>query len=125
MKKGETKMKPETMMIDDVKYVREDSVKQAELAPIYMDSETGPWQIGKIYLIRTVTMIDTGILVGVSDKELVLEEAAWIADTGRFSDAIAKAEFNEVEPFPKGRVILNRGCVIDAVEITKIQRSKQ
>ena len=119
-------MKPETMMIDDVKYVREDSVKQNDvLAPIYMNSETGPWLIGKIYLIRTVTMIDTGILVGVGDKELVLEEAAWIADTGRFSDALAKAEFNEVEPFPSGRVIINRSCIIDAVEITKVQRSKK
>ena len=46
-------------------------------------------------------------------------------NTGRFSDAIAKAEFSEVEPFPTGRVILNRSCVIDAVEITKIQRSKK
>ena len=119
-------MKPETMMIDDVKYVREDSVKPTDaLAPIYMNSETGPWLIGKIYLIRTVTMIDTGILVGVGEKELVLEEAAWIADTGRFSDALVKAEFNEVEPFPSGRVIINRSCIIDAVEITKIQRDKK
>ena len=117
-------MKPETMIIDDVKYVREDSVKKKEaLAPIYMNSEEGPWKIGKIYLIRTVTMINTGILVGIGDKELVLEEAAWIADTGRFSDALAKAEFSEVEPFPAGRVIINRSCVIDAVEITKIQRN--
>ena len=37
------------------------------------------WQIGKNYLIRTVTMIDTGRLVGITDHELVLEDAAWIA----------------------------------------------
>jgi len=118
--------KPETMMIDDVKYVREDSVTtEQSLAPIQMNTTVGPWQIGKIYLIRTVTMIDTGILVGVGAKELVLEEAAWIADTGRFSDAIAKAEFSEVEPFPKGRLILNRSCIIDAIEITKVQRNKK
>jgi len=120
-------MKPETMIIDDVKYVREDSIcKPPNLAPIIcQDNVVAPWNIGKIYLIRTVTMIDTGILVAVTDKELVLEEAAWIADTGRFSDALAKAEFNEVEPFPAGRVIINRSCIIDAVEITKIQRSKK
>ena len=120
-------MKPETLTIDDVKYVREDSILSVpQLAPIVcQDNVVAPWVLGKIYLIRTVTMIDTGILVAVTDKELVLEEAAWIADTGRFSDAIAKAEFSEVEPFPSGRVILNRSCVIDAVEITKIQRSKK
>ncbi len=62
------------------------------------------WQIGKIYLIRTVTMTDTGRLVAVTPTELVLEEAAWIADTARFSQAIEKAEFGEVEPFPDWRV---------------------
>lgn len=116
--------KPETMMIDDVRYVREDSIQiTPALPPIKMNETNGPWQIGKSYLIRTVTMIDTGVLVGVGDKELVLEEAAWIADTGRFSEAIAKAEFNEVEPFPKGRIIINRSCVIDAVEMIKVPRS--
>lgn len=83
------------------------------------------WEIGKIYLIRTVTMIDTGVLVAVTDKELVLEEAAWVADTGRFSDALKSASFNEVEPFPDGRVIINRAAVIDAVQITDKQRSKK
>jgi hypothetical protein len=76
-----------------------------------------PWEIGKIYLIRTVTMIDTGRLIAVTEQELVLEDAAWIADTGRFADALKKSEFGEVEPFPDGRVIVGRGSVIDAVKI--------
>jgi hypothetical protein len=83
------------------------------------------WQLDKIYLIRTVTMIDTGKLVAFNEHELVLEDAAWIADTGRFADAVKKAEFNEVEPFPAGRVIIGRGAVIDAVEITKSPRSQK
>lgn len=83
------------------------------------------WQLGKIYLIRTVTMIDTGKLVAFNEHELVLEDAAWIADTGRFADAVKKAEFNEVEPFPAGRVIIGRGAVIDAVEIIKSPRSQK
>jgi len=81
-----------------------------------------PWEIGKNYLIRTVTMIDAGKLVAVTDQELVLEDASWIADTGRFSDALAKLDFNEVEPFPAGRVIIGRGSVIDAVTINAIPR---
>ena len=85
-------------------------------------SDDAHWQIGKIYLFRTVTHIDTGRLVRVTDKEFVIEDAAWIADTGRFADAIAKAEFGEVEPYPDGQVILGRGALIDAREITKAPR---
>lgn len=80
------------------------------------------WKIGKPYLIRTVTMIQTGRLVKVTEKELVLEDAAWIADTGRFSEALESLNFNEVEPFPEGHVIIGRGAIIDAVQISRVQR---
>ena len=88
-------------------------------------TDNSAWEVGKNYLIRTVTMIDTGRLVAVTDHELVLEDAAWIADTGRFADAVSKAEFGEVEPFPAGRVVLGRGAVIDAVQIRTIPRSQK
>ena len=84
-----------------------------------------PWEVGAIYLIRTVTMIDTGRLVAVGPQELVLEDAAWIADTGRFSDALKSLSFSEVEPFPDGRVIVGRGSIIDAVKISATQRSQK
>ena len=87
--------------------------------------DNSAWELGKIYLIRTVTMIDTGRLVAVTPQELVLEDAAWIADTGRFSDAVKKADFGEVEPFPEGRVIIGRGSVIDAVQIATTPRSQK
>lgn len=98
-----------------------------QLATLFAGTSTQehPWEIGKIYLIRTVTMIDTGRLVAVTEQELVLEDAAWIADTGRFSDAIKKADFGEVEPFPDGRVIIGRGSVIDAVQISITPRSQK
>lgn len=80
------------------------------------------WQIGKQYLIRTVTMIDTGKLIAIGDKELVLEDAAWIPDTGRFSDSLLSINFNEVEPFPNGKVIIGRGSIIDALEINNLPR---
>ena len=88
-------------------------------------NDNSAWELGKIYLIRTVTMIDTGRLVAVTEQELVLEDAAWIADTGRFAQAVKKAEFGEVEPFPDGRVIIGRGAVIDAVQITIAPRSQK
>jgi len=87
--------------------------------------DNSAWDIGDIYLIRTVTMIDTGRLVGVTSQELILEDAAWIADTGRFADALKSAQFNEVEPFPDGKVIIGRGSVIDAVKIKITQRSQK
>jgi hypothetical protein len=97
-----------------------------ELAKAF-SSETAshPWEIGKNYLIRTVTMIDAGKLVAVYDDELVLENAAWIADTGRFSDALTKLNFNEVEPFPQGLVIVGRGSIIDAVQIQEVPRGQK
>jgi hypothetical protein len=91
-----------------------------------INKQIGPWEIGKTYLIRTVTMIDTGRLVAVTPQELVLEDAAWIADTGRFALAVKTAEFDEVEPFPDGRrVIVGRGSVIDAVQIPSAPRTQK
>lgn len=75
-----------------------------------------PWKLGKNYFIRTVTHHLTGRLVQVTEQELVLEDAAWIADDGRFTQAVANGEFDEVELFPSGQeVIVGRGSVIDAV----------
>lgn len=88
-------------------------------------ADNSAWEIGANYLIRTVTMADTGRLVAVTAQELVLEDAAWIADTGRFSQAVEKAEFGEVEPFPNGRVIIGRGAIIDAVKIKLTPRSQK
>jgi hypothetical protein len=84
-----------------------------------------PFKIGGKYLIRTVTMIDTGKVIEVTPQYIVLEDAAWIADTGRFSDALKSAKFNEVEPFPDGKVIIGAGSVIDAVEISELPRSQK
>ena len=100
-----------------------------ELSQMFFTQKTADssaWEVGKNYLIRTVTMIDTGRLVAVTEHELVLEDAAWIADTGRFADAVAgRIEFNEVEPFPQGRVVVGRGAVIDAVQINTLPREQR
>lgn len=72
-----------------------------------------PYTTGKNYLIRTVTHYYTGTLVGVYKDELVLKDAAWIADTGRFNEALAKGTLSEVEPIPH-EVIIGRGSIVDA-----------
>ncbi len=79
-----------------------------------------PWVVGQKYFIRTVTMHLTGELVSVGSKELVLKDAAWIADSGRFNEAIRDIDkCSEVEPFDKP-VIVGRGSIIDATTIKSI-----
>jgi hypothetical protein len=80
----------------------------------------GPWEIGKKYFIRTVTMHLTGELVHVSRQELVLKDAAWIADSGRFNEALKDInKCSEVEPF-QNQVIIGRGSIVDATTISNI-----
>jgi hypothetical protein len=71
--------------------------------------------VGRAYLVRTVTHYYTGRLVAVNDAELLLEDAAWIADTGRYADSLASGSLGEVEPM-QGNLILSRGAIVDAVE---------
>jgi len=90
--------------IDGVTYIRE---------PSPQDPGFTPFVIGEAYLIRTVTMIYTGRLVALTPTDFVLEDAAWIADTGRFATALATGSLSEVEPYP-GCVIVSRASYVDA-----------
>jgi hypothetical protein len=105
------------MNIDDLtlKQIREINKLNLDQPAVVADFQ--PFEIGKAYLIRTVTMIDIGIVKAVGDGELVLSNASWIADTGRFHDALKDGaeKLAEVEPFT-GDVIIGRGAIIDAVE---------
>src|SRR5579862_7471169 len=75
-----------------------------------------PYHVGANYFIRSVTMYYTGRLIAVTEHELVLEDASWIASTGRFADAFKQGAFDEVEPFPDGEVIIGRGAIVDACQ---------
>jgi len=73
------------------------------------------WELEKKYFIRTVTMYVLGKLVYFDDKELVLENASWVADSGRFNNALKTGKLEEVEPFVNN-VIVNRSSIVDATE---------
>ena len=89
-------------------------------------SESHPFDIGKQYFIRTVTHYFTGKLEAVYPQEFVFSSVSWIADTGRYSDALKDHSFNEVEPYPDGDVIIGRGSLIDMCEFTgTLPRSKK
>jgi hypothetical protein len=59
-----------------------------------------PFEIGKAYLFRTVTHIEVGRVRRIIGKFVELEEASWIADTGRYHDCLKNGTFSEVEPYP-------------------------
>lgn len=72
-----------------------------------------PLSVGNKVFLRTVTHYYTGKILQVTATEIILDDAAWIADTGRFSNALATGVFSEVEPFP-ATISVNRGAFVDA-----------
>lgn len=94
------------------------TIKQAkELVEIFgnNNAKQSPFEIGKQYLIRTVTHIDTGRCVEIIGDFVRLDDAAWIADTGRYHDCLKNGTFNEVEPYPS-LVTINTAAIIDFAE---------
>jgi hypothetical protein len=80
-----------------------------------------PFIVGKAYLIRTVTYHMLGVLERVSGAFLVLKEASWVADSGKFSTAIAKGELSEIEYV--GDAIVSMNAIVDAFPwIAKVPR---
>lgn len=73
-----------------------------------------PFEVGKTYLIRTVTMVDVGRVTKLCGNFIVIEDASWIADTGRFHECLKSPEiFVEVEPFAYP-IFLNTQSIVDA-----------
>lgn len=75
-----------------------------------------PLRVGNAVLIRTVTLYYTGRIVSVTADEILIEDAAWIADTGRYSTALREGALGEIESYPDGVVSIGRGAVIDVAD---------
>jgi len=101
----------EEMVVNGVTMVPKGSQKE-KIIPI-QEGTIGAWQIGKSYLLRTVTYHIVGKLIHVDDKELVFDEASWVASSGVWSNALKTGQLSEVEPF-EDSVIVGRGALIDA-----------
>lgn len=85
-------------------------------------SDDCPFEVGENYLIRTVTFTLTGKIKKKTSGFLVLQDADWIADTGRFSESLENQDkFNEIEPF-KNDAIVSKGSIVDATKIIKLIR---
>src|SRR5216683_952662 len=75
------------------------------------DGSDIPFVVGKSYFIRTVTYHLIGKVEKVSGNFLVLSDACWVADSGRFSKAIKDGELNEVEFV--GDAIISMNAIAD------------
>ena len=67
---------------------------------------------GKSYFFRTVTYHLIGKVKTVKDNWVHLTSASWVADSGRFMQAIKNGTLNEVEPV--GDAYINLDSVTDA-----------
>jgi hypothetical protein len=87
------------------------------------------FQTGEKYFIRTVTYHTVGVCVDVVDGFVVLKNAMWVADSGKFANALKegfeKQSNSELEPFPSF-VYINISSIVDFViyepEIVLIQK---
>lgn len=99
--------------------INELTIGQAkELSSFFGGSENKcvvPVQVGKAYLFRTVTNYYVGEVICAAGQFVTLTKASWVADTGRFSDALETGELKEVEPY-KNNVTINSGAFIDFTE---------
>jgi hypothetical protein len=68
-------------------------------------------EVGKTYFFRTVTYHTVGKVIAVIGNFVKLENASWIADSGRFTQAIKDGALNEVEPV--GEANINLDTVVD------------
>lgn len=77
-----------------------------------MDKKELPFDVGSSYLIRTVTYHVLGKIKTIKGDFLVLENASWVADSGRFGEALKKGSLSEVEF--AGAAVVNVNAITDA-----------
>jgi len=107
--------------INGVKFVKKAGVEK-EL--IFSEKETVlPFEVGKSYFFRTVTYHLVGKVKQIHGKFIELCDASWVADSGRFMNAIKEASLDEVEPV--GTYFVNSDSIVDAFPWTHKLPDKQ
>lgn len=71
-----------------------------------------PFGVGDAIFIRTVTFHYVGRVTDITPEFIILSEASWVADDGRFFTAMAEGQLNEVERCPSW-VMVGRGSIVD------------
>ncbi len=94
-------MKIDDMTIGDLKRIQE----------LIGGGKSHSLPVGKAVFIRTATNYLTGRIVEVTGNDIRLEDAAWIPDTGIFSEALKTGKLEEVEPYPSGVWVFLGACI--------------
>lgn len=97
-----------TLNISDETYAK---VKDLLEADEQLDISSLDDMVGKKLFIRTVTYHMVGKVKKRVGAFIELEDASWIADSGRFSNAIKDGTLDEVEPV--GTAWLNLSSIVD------------
>lgn len=91
-------------------------MKRSEVVQVLLDDSEFPFVIGEKVFIRTVTFHYTGRISAIKRAGecyfLVLEDAAWIALSARFSSCIETGALEEVEPVTSP-VRVNTSAIVD------------
>lgn len=86
-----------------------DQLKDQEVEALNASS----WEdfIGKKIFMRSVTYHCVGRVKRMFGDVIELEDASWVADSGRFMGAIKDGNLDEIEPV--GQMWVNKGAMID------------
>ena len=104
--------------IDGVKYVPEAELLKCKKQKVSVGSSE-VFEIGAEVFIKTVTYHYTGRIVDVSEGFVFLEDVAWIADSGRFTEFMKEEkepQSMEAELYGDRIVKINIGSITEVVE---------
>ena len=109
-----------TIKLDEVEYVRADSVdamlkKQAKVKPT---TQKHPYVVGQMLHVETATKYYLGVCECVTDQELILSNAAWIPSVGRAHQYFLGGAPDEMEPL-NGSVFISRGAIVAVMPYCK------
>ncbi len=97
-----------TIEVSDETYeMIKDKLSKSEQVDLSVYSD----MVGKKFFFRTVTYHMVGRVKRLFGHFLELEVAAWVADSGRFMQAIKDGTLNEVEPV--GQAWVNADSIVD------------
>lgn len=81
------------------------------------------FKVGSKVFLWGLNKMTTGTIVALHDDSVILDNASWVADSGRFhefmQDPASKA--SEVEMYP-GKIQLNTATLIDATLVSSIPK---
>lgn len=69
-------------------------------------------KVGQSYFFMTVTHYYVGTVREVSATHAIIDNAAWVADTGRLSDCLKTGEVKECEPVLDGWMVPLMGTAV-------------